>query len=75
MPKPPAGFVVDDHGKVLMASTKRILTIVDPANNKPLECVVRRVFRSSQEDECMLLCPVDMPVQILKSVNFEGWSA
>lgn len=28
MPKPPAGFVVDDHGKVLMASNKRITTIV-----------------------------------------------
>ncbi|PON79905.1 hypothetical protein TorRG33x02_235240 [Trema orientale] len=28
LPKPPAGFVVDDHGKVLMASTKRIATIV-----------------------------------------------
>ncbi|XP_071722518.1 uncharacterized protein [Rutidosis leptorrhynchoides] len=58
-----------------MASNKRIVTIVDQANNNPLECVVRRVFRSSQGDECMLLCPVDMPVQILKSVNFEGWSA
>ncbi|KAM7258589.1 hypothetical protein ACFE04_014330 [Oxalis oulophora] len=75
LPKAPAGFVVDDQGKVLMASNKRIVTVVDPANNKPLECVIRRVFRSSQEDECMLLCPVDMPVQILKSVNFEGWSA
>lgn len=28
LPKPPAGFVVDDHGKVLMASNKRIATIV-----------------------------------------------
>ncbi|PON61815.1 hypothetical protein PanWU01x14_142330 [Parasponia andersonii] len=28
LPKPPAGFVVGDHGKVLMASTKRIATIV-----------------------------------------------
>ncbi|KAK9065107.1 hypothetical protein SSX86_016490 [Deinandra increscens subsp. villosa] len=48
---------------------------VDPANNFPLECVIRRVFRSSQGDECMLLCPIDTPVQILKSTNFEGWSA
>ncbi|XP_022157761.1 uncharacterized protein LOC111024390 isoform X3 [Momordica charantia] len=28
LPKPPAGFVLDDHGKVLMASTKRIATMV-----------------------------------------------
>lgn len=28
LPKPPAGFVVDDHGKVLMASSKRIASIV-----------------------------------------------
>lgn len=75
LPKPPAGFVLDDHGRVLMASTKRIATIVDPTNSFPLECVIRRVFRSSQEDECMLLCPVDTPVQILKSTNIEGWSA
>ncbi|XWS33120.1 hypothetical protein CRYUN_Cryun22dG0051400 [Craigia yunnanensis] len=75
LPKPPAGFVVDDTGRVLTASNKRIATIVDSANNNPLECVIRRVFRSSQGDECMLLCPVDMPVQILKSTNIDGWSA
>ncbi|KAE7997567.1 hypothetical protein FH972_002190 [Carpinus fangiana] len=77
LPKPPAGFVVDDHGRVVMASdpAKRIVTVVDPTNNLPLECVVRRVFRSSQENECMLLCPVDTPVQILKSTNIDGWSA
>ncbi|XP_022750889.1 uncharacterized protein LOC111299737 isoform X3 [Durio zibethinus] len=28
LPKPPAGFVVDDNGRVLMASNKRIATIV-----------------------------------------------
>lgn len=28
MPKPPAGFVVDDQGKVLMASYKRLATLV-----------------------------------------------
>lgn len=28
LPNPPAGFVVDDHGKVLMASSKRIASIV-----------------------------------------------
>ncbi|KAB1210501.1 hypothetical protein CJ030_MR6G010797 [Morella rubra] len=77
LPKPPAGFVVDDHGTVVMASApaKRIASIVDPINNLPLECIVRRVFRSSQGCECMLLCPVDTPVQILKSTNIDGWSA
>ncbi|KAJ7945127.1 BTB/POZ domain-containing protein TNFAIP1 isoform 2 [Quillaja saponaria] len=75
LPKPPAGFVVDDQGKVVMASTKRLAIIVDPANNFPLECVIRRVFRSSEGEECMLLCPVDTPVQILKSTNIDGWSA
>ncbi|XP_009802543.1 uncharacterized protein [Nicotiana sylvestris] len=75
LPKPPAGFVLDEQGRVLMASNKRIATIVDSTNNFPLECIIRRVFRSSREDECLLLCPVDMPVQILKSTNVEGWSA
>lgn len=28
LPKPPAGFVLDPHGRVLMASPKRIATIV-----------------------------------------------
>ncbi|KAK9293044.1 hypothetical protein L1049_021028 [Liquidambar formosana] len=75
LPKPPAGFVLDNQGRVLMASSKRIATIVDSTNNFPLECVIRRVFRSSRGDECMLLCPVDTPVQILKSTNIDGWSA
>ncbi|KAH6769403.1 BTB/POZ domain protein TNFAIP protein [Perilla frutescens var. frutescens] len=75
LPPPPAGFVLDEQGRVLLASNKRIATIVDSINNFPLECVIRRVFRNSRGDECMLLCPVDTPVQILKSVNVEGWSA
>ncbi|KAI3707514.1 hypothetical protein L6452_26114 [Arctium lappa] len=75
LPKPPAGFIVDDQGRVVAVSDRRIATIVDPANNFPLECIIRRVFRSSQGDECLLLCPIDTPVQILKSTNFEGWSA
>ncbi|KAF3666578.1 putative protein XAP5 CIRCADIAN TIMEKEEPER-like [Capsicum annuum] len=75
LPKPPAGFVLDEQGSVLMASSKRIATIVDSTNNFPLECVIRRVFRSTRGDECLLLCPVDMPVQILKSRNVEGWAA
>ncbi|KAJ4838180.1 hypothetical protein Tsubulata_032521 [Turnera subulata] len=74
LPKPPAGFVVDDSGRVLMSSTKRIATLVDVANdNKPLECVIRRVFRSSRGDECLLLSPVDAPIRIFKSVNVVGW--
>ncbi|CAN6459465.1 unnamed protein product [Victoria cruziana] len=75
LPKPPAGFILDADGRVVMASSRRIVTIVDSVNNQPLECVVRRVFYSSKGDECMLLCPVDTPVQILKSTNFDGWEA
>uniref|UniRef100_A0A804JI83 Uncharacterized protein n=1 Tax=Musa acuminata subsp. malaccensis TaxID=214687 RepID=A0A804JI83_MUSAM len=75
LPKPPAGFLLDQHGRVLLAASKRIATIVDASNNLPLECVIRRVFQSSKGDECMLLCPVDTPIQILKSTNFSGWSA
>lgn len=30
LPKPPAGFVLDSHGRVLMASSKRIATMVNP---------------------------------------------
>ncbi|KAK9162355.1 hypothetical protein Syun_003257 [Stephania yunnanensis] len=75
LPKPPAGFVVDSMGRVLLASSRRIVTIVDSLNNLPLECVIRRIVTSSSGNECMLLCPVDTPVQILKSTNNEGWSA
>ncbi|KAF5195770.1 BTB/POZ domain protein TNFAIP protein [Thalictrum thalictroides] len=75
LPKPPAGFVLDPNGNVVLVSSKRMVTIVDSTNNLPLECIIRRVFRSSQGDDCMLLCPVDTPVQILKSTNVEGWSA
>ncbi|KAL9289003.1 hypothetical protein AtEden1_Chr4g0312471 [Arabidopsis thaliana] len=75
IPKPPAGFVIDETGRVLMASKKRITTVIDPTNNSPLDCVIRRVFTSSKGEDCMLLCPVDTPVQILKSTNIDGWSA
>lgn len=30
LPKPPAGFILDDHGRVVMVSQKRIATIVSP---------------------------------------------
>ncbi|KAK7358787.1 hypothetical protein VNO77_00726 [Canavalia gladiata] len=75
LPEPPAGFVLDNNGNVLEASKNRLVTIVDPANNLPLECVIRRVFKSSERDECMLLCPVDTPVHVLKSTEVDGWSA
>ncbi|KAL8166295.1 hypothetical protein V2J09_007794 [Rumex salicifolius] len=74
LPKPPAGFVVDDQGRVLMASSKRIITVVDPTNNLPLECTIRRIFTSSKGAECMLLCPVDMPIEIVKNTS-DGWAA
>ncbi|PNY07748.1 hypothetical protein L195_g004252 [Trifolium pratense] len=72
LPKPPVGFVVDDTGKLLSASSDQLTTLVDPANNLPLECVIRRLFTSSRGDECMLLSPVDMPVQILQNTG-DGW--
>ncbi|XP_057419819.1 uncharacterized protein LOC130713982 [Lotus japonicus] len=73
LPKPPAGFVVDDTGKLLSSSKDRLATLIDPVNQLPLECVIRRVFTSSKGDECVLLCPVDMPIQILQSTGV-GWS-
>ncbi|KAK7396187.1 hypothetical protein VNO78_17011 [Psophocarpus tetragonolobus] len=85
LPKPPTGFVVDQRGKVLTASRDRLATLlssfsflflsrlnVDPANNLSLECVVRRQLTSSQGDDCMLLCPDDMPIQMLKNTS-DGW--
>lgn len=75
MPKPPAGFVLDDQGRCIAVASKRIVSINDETNNRPLECIIRRVFRSTQDHECLLLCPVDMPVQVLKSTNFSGWIA
>ncbi|KAF0895612.1 hypothetical protein E2562_013919 [Oryza meyeriana var. granulata] len=75
MPKPPAGFVLDDQGRCIAAASKRIVTIIDDTSQRPLECIIRRVFRSTRDHECMLLCPVDMPVQVLKSANFSGWIA
>ncbi|XP_058756552.1 uncharacterized protein LOC131629778 isoform X1 [Vicia villosa] len=74
LPRPPAGFVVDDTGKLLTANNnERIATLVDPANNLPLKCVIRRVFTSSEGEECLLLSPLDMPVYVLQSTG-DGWS-
>lgn len=68
LPNPPAGFVLADDGSVsLMAPpNKRVASIFDPATGLSLECLVRRVFSSSDGRQCFLLCPLDTPVQILK---------
>lgn len=75
LPKPPAGFVLDNDGNVVMVSNKILATIIDPENNRPLECVIRRVVRNGKGDEYLLLYPADMPVMILKSMNVEGWTS
>lgn len=74
LPSPPAGFVVDDSGRVLLMAPpeKRTAVIVDPENQRTLECMVRRIFSSSQGEKCWLLCPLDMPVQILKMEENDG---
>lgn len=74
LPSPPAGFVVDDSGRVLLMAPpeKRTAILVDPENQRMLECMVRRIFSSSQGEKCWLLCPLDMPVQILKMEENEG---
>lgn len=66
--KPLAGFVLDDSGKVVLMAPpqNRIVTIVDPATGRPLECMIRRAFSSSSGEQCLLLLPLDMPLQILK---------
>lgn len=68
LPSPPAGFILNKKGEVdLMAPpSKRVATIVDPANGQSLECLIRRVFSSSDGRQCFLLCPLDTPVQILR---------
>ncbi|KAL2634263.1 hypothetical protein R1flu_005742 [Riccia fluitans] len=67
-PKPPAGFILDDAGRVVLVApaANRIVTIVDQATQRPLECMIRRAFRSSRGEDCLLLLPLDMPLQILK---------
>ncbi|CAN0877429.1 hypothetical protein LINGRAHAP2_LOCUS11880 [Linum grandiflorum] len=75
MPKPPTGFTVSSSGKVSVTSENRIATIVDAANNSPLECIIRRKSRTSQGAECMLLCPADTPVYFLKNTTVDGWTA
>lgn len=39
LPKPPAGFVVDEQGRVLLASNKRIATIVSSFYSSVCVCV------------------------------------
>jgi hypothetical protein len=74
LPKPPAGFILDDAGKVvLMAPTvNRVVRIVDPATGRALDCMVRRAFRSSEGEQCLLLLPLDMPLQIFRIEDSEG---
>eukprot|EP00897_Mesotaenium_endlicherianum_P008475 jgi/Mesen1/7656/ME000400S06850 len=68
MPSPPAGFILDNQGDVtLMAPPqKRVLTIVDPETQRPLDCQIRRLFVNSQGLSFFLLLPLDTPIQILK---------
>ncbi|KAL3693887.1 hypothetical protein R1sor_007538 [Riccia sorocarpa] len=67
-PKPPAGFILDEAGRVALVApaANRVVTIVDQATQRPLECMIRRAFRSSRGEDCLLLLPLDMPLQILK---------
>ncbi|MCO5597944.1 hypothetical protein L7F22_052031 [Adiantum nelumboides] len=68
MPIPPAGFVLAEDGSVsIMAPPhKRITTLVDSQTKLPLDCLIRRVFSSSDGRQCFLLCPLDTPLQVLK---------
>lgn len=68
MPIPPAGFVLAGDGSVsLMAPPhKRITTLVDAETDLPLDCLIRRVFSSSDGRQCFLLCPLDTALQILR---------
>lgn len=67
-PIPPAGFVLAEDGSVsIMAPPqKRVTTLVDLETKLPLDCLIRRVFSSSDGRQCFLLCPLDTPVQILR---------
>lgn len=66
--KPPAGFVLDGAGNVVLMAPleNRIVSLVDPATKRPLGCVVRRSFLSTDGVECLLVTPVDMALQVLK---------
>ncbi|CAM6092854.1 unnamed protein product [Calypogeia fissa] len=67
-PKPPAGFILDEDGAIALVApaANRVVTIMDPSSQRPLECMIRRAFRSSDGRDCLLLLPLDMPLQILK---------
>ncbi|KAI5083116.1 hypothetical protein GOP47_0002859 [Adiantum capillus-veneris] len=68
MPIPPAGFVLAEDGSVSVMAPphKRVATLVDSQTKLPLDCLIRRVFSSSDGRQCFLLCPLDTPLQILK---------
>ncbi|KAK6125557.1 hypothetical protein DH2020_040698 [Rehmannia glutinosa] len=78
LPKPPAGFVLDEQGKVLMASNKRIATILFIASFGPglgSEFGLVNLDIKFCGSSMIVTVPTATPVQILKSVNVEGWSA
>ncbi|CAI5526771.1 unnamed protein product [Closterium sp. Naga37s-1] len=70
MPSPPAGFVLDDEGEVVLAAPaeRRTLTIVihDPITNRSLDCVIRRAFSNSLNVPFFLLHPLDTPIMFFR---------
>ncbi|CAI5466271.1 unnamed protein product, partial [Closterium sp. Yama58-4] len=68
MPSPPAGFVLDDDGEVVLAAPaeRRTLTIHDPITNRSLDCVIRRAFSNSLGVPFFLLHPLDTPIMFFR---------
>ncbi|XP_024522824.1 uncharacterized protein LOC112343496 isoform X2 [Selaginella moellendorffii] len=68
IPNPPAGFILNDAGEVVLVApaNKRVVDMIDPETGRSLECSVRRAFLSSSGLQCLLLSPLDTPLQILK---------
>ncbi|CAI7807259.1 unnamed protein product [Closterium sp. NIES-53] len=68
MPSPPAGFVLDDEGEVVLAAPaeRRTLTIHDPITNRSLDCVIRRAFSNSLNVPFFLLHPLDTPIMFFR---------
>ncbi|GJP30399.1 hypothetical protein CLOM_g1037 [Closterium sp. NIES-68] len=68
MPSPPAGFVLDDEGEVVLAAPaeRRTLTIHDPITNRSLDCVIRRAFSNALGVPFFLLHPLDTPIMFFR---------
>ncbi|KAJ7571136.1 hypothetical protein O6H91_01G150500 [Diphasiastrum complanatum] len=66
--KPPAGFILDEEGKVVLMAPdgKRVVSMVEKETGRSLECLIRRAFSSSQGRQCFILLPLDTPLQILR---------